>query len=294
MERTTTRSSSPPMPTRRSTCWPTPAARRRRSSERSATPAARPSCTPMPGCSRPRRGPGRRGTTSRRRQPTAIMPPVVTYWMNRLQGLDSPEQYLVTLNARDRIDPAKVIAVMDYEHPIYDLEADRGARPAGLAVDAAHRLRRRLSRLGLPRGRLPLGRRGRPQPRGGLVTGPSIAGGGLTHTTTIDDLPVLPAIVDGVVAHRRRGPIRPRVPSPRVPVAGRPRRTPPPAVVPAPGRRLRRPRPPRRHAAADAIATADIKATSNGSWRSVASTSVRAAGSSCSPTRGSSATCSTR
>jgi DUF1365 family protein len=27
-------------------------------------------------------------------------------------------------------------------------------------------------------------------------------------TTTIDDLPVLPAIVDGVVAHRRRGPIR--------------------------------------------------------------------------------------
>ncbi len=49
--------------------------------------------------------------------------PVVTYWMNRLQGLDSPEQYLVTLNARDRIDPAKVIAVMDYAHPIYDLPA---------------------------------------------------------------------------------------------------------------------------------------------------------------------------
>ena len=49
--------------------------------------------------------------------------PVVTYWMNRLQGLDSAEQYLVTLNARDRIDPAAVIAVMDYEHPIYDLEA---------------------------------------------------------------------------------------------------------------------------------------------------------------------------
>ena len=47
----------------------------------------------------------------------------VNYWMNRLQGLDSPEQYLVTLNARDRIDPAKVIAVMDYEHPIYDLPA---------------------------------------------------------------------------------------------------------------------------------------------------------------------------
>ena len=49
--------------------------------------------------------------------------PVVTYWMNTLQGLDSSEQYLVTLNARDRIDPAKVIAVMDYEHPVYDLRA---------------------------------------------------------------------------------------------------------------------------------------------------------------------------
>jgi predicted NAD/FAD-binding protein len=50
-------------------------------------------------------------------------PPIVTYWMNRLQGLETAEQYLVTLNARDRIDPAKVIAVMDYEHPIYDLPA---------------------------------------------------------------------------------------------------------------------------------------------------------------------------
>ena len=47
--------------------------------------------------------------------------PVVTYWMNRLQGLDSAEQYLVTLNARERIDPLRVIATMNYEHPIYDL-----------------------------------------------------------------------------------------------------------------------------------------------------------------------------
>jgi predicted NAD/FAD-binding protein len=47
-------------------------------------------------------------------------PPVVSYWMNRLQGLTSDTQYLVTLNARDRIDPAAVLAVMDYEHPVYD------------------------------------------------------------------------------------------------------------------------------------------------------------------------------
>ena len=61
--------------------------------------------------------------------------PVVTYWMNRLQGLDSSEQYLVTLNARDRIDPTKVIAVMDYEHPIYDLPAiEAQARLASLST----------------------------------------------------------------------------------------------------------------------------------------------------------------
>jgi len=32
-------------------------------------------------------------------------PTVVTYWMNRLQGHTSPQDYLVTLNARERIDP---------------------------------------------------------------------------------------------------------------------------------------------------------------------------------------------
>jgi hypothetical protein len=36
----------------------------------------------------------------------------------------------------------------------------------------------------------------------------TIAAAAATETTTIDDLPVLPAIVDGFVAHRRRGPIR--------------------------------------------------------------------------------------
>ena len=46
-------------------------------------------------------------------------PTVVTYWMNRLQGLTSPQEYLVTLNARERINPDDVLAVMDYEHPIY-------------------------------------------------------------------------------------------------------------------------------------------------------------------------------
>ena len=43
----------------------------------------------------------------------------VTYWMNRLQGIESSEPLLVTLNATDRLDPAQIVARMDYTHPIY-------------------------------------------------------------------------------------------------------------------------------------------------------------------------------
>jgi len=50
-------------------------------------------------------------------------PTVVTYWMNRLQGLTSGQDYLVTLNAHERIDPDNVLAVMDYDHPIYTAES---------------------------------------------------------------------------------------------------------------------------------------------------------------------------
>jgi predicted NAD/FAD-binding protein len=50
-------------------------------------------------------------------------PTVVTYCMNRLQGHTGPQDYLVTLNDRKRIDPGRVLAVMDYEHPIYTPES---------------------------------------------------------------------------------------------------------------------------------------------------------------------------
>jgi uncharacterized protein len=50
-------------------------------------------------------------------------PTVVTYWMNRLQGHQSPQEYMVTLNARERIDPGGVVAVMDCEHPIFTPES---------------------------------------------------------------------------------------------------------------------------------------------------------------------------
>lgn len=47
----------------------------------------------------------------------------VTYQMNMLQGLDAPEQFCVTLNRTDAIQPDKVIAKMRYEHPVYTAEA---------------------------------------------------------------------------------------------------------------------------------------------------------------------------
>lgn len=47
----------------------------------------------------------------------------VTYWMNRLQGIESAEPFLVTLNANERIDPATVVATMHYTHPIYTTES---------------------------------------------------------------------------------------------------------------------------------------------------------------------------
>jgi predicted NAD/FAD-binding protein len=43
----------------------------------------------------------------------------VSYWMNRLQDLDEPLDYLVTLNACDRIEPGTVLRRMVYEHPVY-------------------------------------------------------------------------------------------------------------------------------------------------------------------------------
>jgi predicted NAD/FAD-binding protein len=43
----------------------------------------------------------------------------VSYWMNRLQALDEPLDYLVTLNAGDRIELRTVLRRMVYEHPVY-------------------------------------------------------------------------------------------------------------------------------------------------------------------------------
>src|SRR5215213_1156850 len=54
----------------------------------------------------------------------------VTYWMNNLQRLRTPQQYFVTLNRGEEIDPEKVLRRIAYEHPVYTAE--------GVAVQARH------------------------------------------------------------------------------------------------------------------------------------------------------------
>jgi predicted NAD/FAD-binding protein len=64
--------------------------------------------------------------------------PVLTYYANRLQNLESATNYCITLNADDIIDPAKVIASFDYAHPTFDLSALRAQRRHG-EIDGAMR-----------------------------------------------------------------------------------------------------------------------------------------------------------
>ena len=48
---------------------------------------------------------------------------LVTYHMNQLQRFTAEQDYLVTLNTTEVIDPADVIARMVYEHPVYTSES---------------------------------------------------------------------------------------------------------------------------------------------------------------------------
>lgn len=55
------------------------------------------------------------------RQPAASC--TVSYCMNLLQGLDSPEPLIVSLNPGDHIDASRVIRRMRYEHPVFSRAA---------------------------------------------------------------------------------------------------------------------------------------------------------------------------
>ncbi len=55
--------------------------------------------------------------------PSGHILPTTHYWMNRLQRVSESQNYFVSLNCQDRIDPAKVIRHIPYHHPLFDLPA---------------------------------------------------------------------------------------------------------------------------------------------------------------------------
>jgi predicted NAD/FAD-binding protein len=55
----------------------------------------------------------------------------VTYSMNRLQGLDAPVEFCVTLNRDEEIDPESVLGRFSYAHPVFTT--------AGIAAQRQHR-----------------------------------------------------------------------------------------------------------------------------------------------------------
>ncbi|HET7589176.1 MAG TPA: FAD-dependent oxidoreductase [Solirubrobacterales bacterium] len=51
--------------------------------------------------------------------PEPVEGTTVTYWMNHLQSLRARENYFVTLNRTAQIDPARIIRMVAYDHPVY-------------------------------------------------------------------------------------------------------------------------------------------------------------------------------
>ncbi len=47
----------------------------------------------------------------------------LTYRLRSLQGIESADELLITLNREDAVDPSTVIRTFDYAHPIYDVAA---------------------------------------------------------------------------------------------------------------------------------------------------------------------------
>ena len=68
--------------------------------------------------------------------------PTITYSLNRLQRIEADEEYCVTLNRPDTIDPGRVIARMTYEHPLYTLESIDAQPPCGRSPARATRTSR--------------------------------------------------------------------------------------------------------------------------------------------------------
>lgn len=62
----------------------------------------------------------------------------VSYCMNLLQSIESTQPLIVTLNRNDRIDPARVLKRMRYEHPVYT-HASIAAQTRKAEIQGKHR-----------------------------------------------------------------------------------------------------------------------------------------------------------
>lgn len=55
-------------------------------------------------------------------------PVAITYYMNRLQNLKAQNDYFVTLNCNDQIDPATILYDVEYTHPVYTPSSPQSQR----------------------------------------------------------------------------------------------------------------------------------------------------------------------
>ena len=181
-----------------------------RSSAPSATPATRPCCTPTARCCRARRGQASWNYVmpSCTAAPTSVH---LSYNMNRLQRLRHARDLRRHPQRRRAGRPGLVIDRMTYEHPVYTSDSVGAQAPAARAQRRHDRLRGRLPRLGLPRGRLPV--RGATRRRAWACSGePSVTGSRRGDAVRVE------------IVHVRADPGAPRSPTPQLPVVRRHRR----------------------------------------------------------------------
>ena len=192
---------SPPTRTRRWPCSPSrpPAQRDVLGGDRRTPPTPR-SCTPTPACCRARRGAGvveLPAPARRRRQRAGV---TVSYDMTRLHapaGRPDGRRFIVTLGGQDLVDQSQVDRHDGVRAPDLHPDLGRRAAPAARVRQRPDRLRRRLARLGLPRGRRPSGVEAAA--RLGVELGRTRAAPGRGHVVRHHD-PAHPA--DTVQAHR--------------------------------------------------------------------------------------------
>lgn len=70
--------------------------------------------------------------------PDAAAKATVTYNMNLLQGVVSPQTFCVSLNCGDRIDPRRVIRSIVYHHPVFTADRRENQRRHGELIGPNH------------------------------------------------------------------------------------------------------------------------------------------------------------